>query len=76
MIIGGFIMSITITELKKNLNKYLELSITQDIFITKNGRIIAKLTNPHKERIDIAKSLIGIIPNELSLDESKYERFK
>ena len=69
-------MSITITELKKNLIKYLELSITQDIFITKNGRIIAKLTNPHKERIDIAKSLIGIIPNELSLDESKYERFK
>ena len=39
-------MSITATELKENLSKYLLLSVTQDIFITKNGKVISKLTNP------------------------------
>ena len=29
-------MSITATELKKNLGKYLTLSATEDVFITKN----------------------------------------
>ena len=30
-------MSITATELKSNLGKYLLLAATEDIFITKNG---------------------------------------
>ena len=34
---GELIMSITATELKLNLSKYLLLSATEDIFITKNG---------------------------------------
>ena len=48
-------MSITAAELKSNLGKYLTLSATEDIFITKNGKIIAKLTNPFQDRVDIAK---------------------
>ena len=36
-------MSVTIAEFKHNLGKYLMLSETEDIFITKNGKIIAKL---------------------------------
>lgn len=43
-------MSVTATELKNNLGKYLVLSATEDIFITKNGRIVAKLTNPYQDR--------------------------
>ncbi len=39
-------MSITATELKNNLGKYLMLSATEDILITKNGKVVAKLTNP------------------------------
>ena len=31
-------MSITATELKSNLGKYLLLAATEDIFITKNGK--------------------------------------
>ena len=67
-------MSITATELKNNLGKYLLLSATEDIFITRNGKIIAKLTNPFQGRVDIAKSLFGIIPDSMSLDDSKEER--
>lgn len=61
-------MSITATELKANLSKYLLLSATEDIFITKNGKVVAKLTNPYQERVDIAKSLFGIIPPDITFD--------
>ena len=67
-------MSITATELKMNLSKYLLLSATEDIYITRNGKTIAKLTNPFQERVDIAKSLFGIIPDEIPLEEAREER--
>lgn len=67
-------MSITATELKANLSKYLLLSATEDIFITKNGKVVAKLTNPFQERVDIAKSLFGIIPSDITLEEAREER--
>lgn len=67
-------MSITATELKMNLAKYLLLSATQDIFITKNGKVISKLTNPFQDRVNIAKSLFGAIPAEITLDEARTER--
>ena len=37
-------MIITATEFKTNLGKYLEIAASQDIFITKNGKSIARLT--------------------------------
>ncbi len=47
-------MSITATELKMNLGKYLSLSETEDIYITRNGKVVAKLTNPFQDRVDAA----------------------
>lgn len=67
-------MSITATELKMNLGKYLLMAETEDIYITKNGKIIAKLTNPNQDRVDMAKSLFGIIPADITLDEARKER--
>ncbi len=67
-------MSITATELKLNLGKYLSLAETEDIFITKNGKIIAKLSNPYQDRVDIAKSLFGVLPADTSLEEAYQER--
>lgn len=67
-------MSITATELKQNLGKYLLLSAKEDIFITKNGKTIAKLTNPHQNRVNTAKSLFGILPEDADLDKSREER--
>ena len=69
-----FTMSITATELKLNLSKYLLLSATEDIYITKNGKVISKLTNPFQERVDIAKSLFGVLPADISLEEARDER--
>lgn len=67
-------MSITATELKMNLGKYLLLSQTEDIYITKNGKVVAKLTNPNQDRVDIAKSLFGIIPADVTVEEAREER--
>ena len=68
-------MSITATELKNNLGKYLMLAATEDTFITKNGKVVAKLSNPHQDRVDMAKSLFGILPADITLEEAKTERF-
>ena len=67
-------MSITATELKMNLGKYLSMAETEDIYITRNGKVIAKLTNPNQDRVDMAKSLFGIIPNDITLEEAREER--
>lgn len=67
-------MSITATELKKNLGKYLVLSATEDIFITKNGKVVAKLTNPYQDRVETAKSLFGILPKDAELEDVRAER--
>ena len=67
-------MSITATELKQNLGKYLLLSAQEDIFITKNGKVIAKLTNSNQDRVSTAQSLFGILPQDADIDISKEER--
>lgn len=69
-------MSITITELKQNLSMYIELSEKEDIYITQYGKVVSKLTNPHRSRIDIAQSLIGSMPDSLSLEEAKTKRIE
>ena len=50
------------------------LAATEDIFITRNGKVVAKLSNPHQGRVDIAKSLFGILPNEPTLEQAREER--
>ena len=67
-------MSITATELKSNLGKYLILAATEDIFITQYGKVVAKLSNPFQGRVEIAESLFGILPQTTTLEEAKMER--
>ena len=68
-------MSVSTSEFRDNLNKYLDLSATEDVYITKYGKVIAKLTNPNQDRVEIAKSLFGILPQEATLEEAREERF-
>ena len=67
-------MSITATELKLNLGKYLLLAATQDIYITRNGKVVAKLSNPYQDRVDMAKSLFGVLPQTMTLEQADEER--
>ena len=67
-------MSITATELKTNLSKYLLLAAKEDVFITQYGKIVAKLTNPFQNRVEIAESLFGILPQTMTMEEVRKER--
>ena len=67
-------MTITATELKNNLGKYLQISAMEDIFITKSGKVVAKLTNPYHDRVETAKSLFGILPKDIDIENLKIER--
>lgn len=67
-------MSITATELKENLSKYLNLAATEDVYITRNGRVVARLTSPYGDLVEAARSLAGVIPADITLDEARAER--
>ena len=67
-------MSITATELKSNLGRYLLLAATEDIYITRNRKTVAKLSSPYQDRVETAKSLFGILPSDVTLEEAREER--
>lgn len=62
-------MIVTATEFKTNLGKYLELAVSQDIFITKNGKNIARLTSPSVNKLAVLDNIVGIVPQDDGLDE-------
>lgn len=63
-------MIVTATEFKTNLGKYLEMAASQDIFITKNGKSIARLTTPAVNKLAVLDDLAGIVPQEKAMDEN------
>ena len=67
-------MSITATELKQNLSKYLLLSMTEDIYITRNGKVVSKLTNPVQDKLSTVDALFGSVPDTVTLEEAREER--
>ncbi len=67
-------MYITTSELRENLATYIAKSSQEDIFITKNGKVVSKLSNPYESRIKVAESLIGVIPDDISYEEVMEER--
>ena len=73
---GGIDMSITATELKANLGKYLLLAASEDIFITRNGKVVARLTSPYQDKLDAVDALFGSIPATMTLEEAREERLE
>lgn len=67
-------MTITATELKYNLGKYLKLVDSEDISIKKNGKLVAVLSNPNKDKFSILQNLKGILPNNIDEKSIKDER--
>ncbi len=72
-------MIITATEFKTNFGKYLELitQTTEDIFITKNGKTIAKVSNPQVSAVNsISGILSGLSIDKASLREERYLKYE
>lgn len=70
-------MIVTATEFKTNFGKYLELLSHEDIFITKNGKTVAKLTNPQVSAVDsISGVLAGKLPDDYDRKSLRMERLE
>ena len=53
---------VTATELKNNLSYYLEKSATEDVYVTKNKKVISIMTNPQlKAYFEFKKYLICLL---------------
>ncbi|MBQ1879601.1 MAG: type II toxin-antitoxin system prevent-host-death family antitoxin [Bacilli bacterium] len=71
-------MTVTATEFKTNLGKYLEIVMDEDILITKNGKVIAQLSRPQVNKLAALRNLVGIVDagDDTTLDAIKDERLK
>ncbi len=69
-------MQISLSELKTNPGKYVLMADKQDVFITKNGRKVARLTSARPDKMASAKALFGILPADIDLDDARAERLK
>lgn len=67
-------MVVTATEFKTNFGKYLELVAQEDVFITRNGKTIAKVINPQVSAVDSLRGLLKNVPSDLDLDSVREER--
>ena len=59
-------MTITVTELRKHLGKYIQLSRQEDIFITKHEKDISVMTSKHVEKLARVDSLVGVMSKDVS----------
>lgn len=62
-------MIVTTTEFSSNLDKYLETAMKHDVFITKNGKVNARLTSSTVDKLVVLDSLAGIFPTDSAIDE-------
>lgn len=68
-------MQITLSELKVNAGKYVSMVREHEIYITKNGKMVAKLVPAVPDKMTIVNSLIDILPADADFDAAKRERF-
>jgi prevent-host-death family protein len=69
-------MLVSLSELKTNPGKYVAMADHQDIYITKNGKRVARLTSARQNKMASAKALFGILPDNVDLDRAREERLK
>ncbi|KLU59354.1 hypothetical protein CEB3_c43400 [Peptococcaceae bacterium CEB3] len=69
-------MIVSSSEFKTNVGRYLSLLGQEEIIITKNGKRVARLIQEKEDKIAIAKSLIGVLPDTVTKEEAKEEKFK
>ena len=67
-------MIVTATEFKSNFGKYLDMLTKEDIFITRNGKTIAKVINPQVSAVDSLRGMLKNVPLDIDLDSLREER--
>lgn len=67
---------ISISDLKMNTGKYVAMAVNEDIFITRHGKMVARITTAQPDKTAAALSLFGILPKDVDLDAARAERLK
>ncbi len=67
-------MLVPLSELKINPGKYVDIANKETVYITENGKKVAKLTGTTADKVAGIKKLFGILPAESDLDEARTER--
>lgn len=63
---------ITLSDLKANTGKYVTLAQTQDVYITRNGKLVAKLVTAKPNKLAAFKCFLELFPEQgLDLDAEK-----
>ena len=58
-------MIVTATEFKTNFGKYLDLLRSEDFYITRNGKTVAKMVNPN---VSAVETISGMLAGKLADD--------
>lgn len=68
-------MIVTATEFQNNFNKYLDMIAEEDIFITNNGKTIAKVINSQTSAADTLRGMLKKeVPIDIDLNSLREER--
>jgi len=68
-------MVVTATKFKANIGHYLDTVSKDGVYIIKNGKVVAKLSDPMQDKLSILNSLAGICAGQtIDLEEIKWER--
>jgi len=76
-------MHVSLSDLKLNVGKYVDLAETSDVIITKYGKPAAKIIRFDKEpwyakkmpkEVTSVEQLFGTLPSDVELEEVKGER--
>lgn len=67
---------ISVSDLKANTGKYVSMAQEDDILITQNGKLVARLTTAKPDKIAAAKALFCSLPNSIDLDKAREERLR
>lgn len=70
-------MQVSIEEFVKLPAKYIDLASEQDIFVSRGGQEIARITGvttQKEQALAGLKRLRGILPDDIDLDQARMER--
>lgn len=63
---------VSVSELKADLDKYVEMANGQDIMITKNGKVVATLVTAKVDKKEAFKHFLSLFPEKgLDFDPEK-----
>ena len=66
-------MQVALSELKTNVGKYVDMAEKQDIYITRNGKQVAKIVSTNRDRVADMKSLFGIAKLPQEYNDPNYD---